>query len=287
MTNALYDALGPRGKRKALLGSIVSAIILVAAAVWVLVQLAAQGQLDGALWAVLVNGNFLVLLMGGLLGTLAAAGMAVLLSLLVGIVLAMARLSLRRWLRVVTRWWIELFRGMPPLLLIFFIYLGAPALGADVSPYWALVLGLMLYNSSVMGEIFRAGILSLPKGQSEAAYSIGMRRGATMRLILLPQAVRSMLPALLNQVITLLKETSLGFIIGYVELLRDGRTAVEFLGGQYSLPVYTGIAVIYIGMNLLIAWLARRLTRKRQSRQTRPPRPLPPRTAEIALNERA
>jgi glutamate transport system permease protein len=128
------------------------------------------------------------------------------------------------------------------------------------------VAGLTLYNSAVLGEIFRAGILSLPKGQTEAAYAIGLRRGQTLRIILLPQAIRRMLPALVSQLVTLLKDTSLGFVIGYSELLRNGRTAVEFLGGRYSIPIYTAIAVIYIVVNgslsLLASWLDRRTRRQ-------------------------
>jgi glutamate transport system permease protein len=132
--------------------------------------------------------------------------------------------------------------------------------------FWALVAGLTLYNSAVLGEIFRAGILSLPQGQTEAAYAIGLRRGQTLRLILVPQAVRRMLPALISQLVTLLKDTSLGFVIGYTELLRNGRTAVEFLGGRYSIPIYTAIAVVYIAVNASLSLLARWLDRRTQRR---------------------
>ena len=139
--------------------------------------------------------------------------------------------------------------------------------------FWALVAGLTLYNSAVIGEIFRAGILSLPRGQTEAAYAIGLRRGQTLRLILIPQAVRRMLPALISQLVTLLKDTSLGFVIGYAELLRNGRTAVEFLGGRYSIPIYTAIAVVYIAVNTSLSFLARwldRRTRRRFGQTVRP-----------------
>ena len=163
--------------------------------------------------------------------------------------------------------------GLPLLLLILFLFLGLPAVGVTVSTFWALVAGLTLYNSAVIGEIFRAGILSLPKGQTEAAYSIGLRRGQTLGLILIPQAVRLMLPALISQAVTLLKDTSLGFVIAYAELLRTGRNAVEFLGGRYSIPVYTAIAVIYIAVNASLSFLARwldRRTRRRLGRTVQP-----------------
>jgi len=156
---------------------------------------------------------------------------------------------------------------VPLLLLILFMFLGLPAVGVTVSSFWALVLGLTLYNGAVLGEIFRAGIRSLPKGQTEAAYAIGLRRGQALRLVLLPQAVRLMLPALVSQLVTLLKDTSLGFVIGYAELLRSGRNAVEFLGGRYSIPIYTAIAVVYIAVNGSLSFLARWLDRRTRNRR--------------------
>jgi len=155
--------------------------------------------------------------------------------------------------------WVEIFRGLPLLLLIFFIFLGAPQLGVVVPTFWALTLGISLYNSAVMSEIFRAGIAALPRGQAEAAAAIGMRKTQILRIILLPQAIRIMLPALISQVVTIVKETSLGFVIGYTELLRSGRVAVEYLGGQYAIPVYVLIAAIYLLMNIGLSKLARRI----------------------------
>jgi glutamate transport system permease protein len=206
------------------------------------------------------------LLARGLVATLRAALLAMVLSMLVGALLAVGRLSSRSWLAKATGAWVELFRGVPLLLLILFVFLGLPALGVTVSTFWALVAGLTLYNSAVIGEIFRAGILSLPRGQTEAAYAIGLRRGQTLRIILLPQAVRRMLPALVSQLVTLLKDTSLGFVIGYTELLRNGRTAVEFLGGRYSIPIYTAIAVVYIAVNTSLSFTARWLDRRTRQR---------------------
>ena len=260
----LYDAAGPRGRRRILLGS-VAGVLLVAAVLGVAVaRLAAKGSLDPELWRVLTDGAVQRLIGRGLVATLRAAGVAMALSIAVGAVLAVGRLSRRAWVARPAGAWVELFRGLPLLLLIFFLFLALPAVGVTISVFWALVAGLTLYNSAVLGEIFRAGILSLPKGQTEAAYAIGLRRGQTLRLILVPQAVRRMLPALISQLVTLLKDTSLGFVIGYAELLRNGRTAVEFLGGRYSIPIYTAIAVVYIAVNASLSFLARWLDRRTQ-----------------------
>ena len=269
----LYDTVGPRGRRRILVGS-VAGVVLVAVVVGAAVaRLAAKGRFDPELWRVLTQGDVQRLLADGLAATLRAAAFAMVLSMAVGGLLAIGRLSRRRWLAMPVGAWVELFRGLPLLLLILFLFLGLPAVGVTVSTFWALVAGLTLYNSAVIGEIFRAGILSLPKGQTEAAYAIGLRRGQTLRLVLVPQAVRLMLPALISQAVTLLKDTSLGFVIAYAELLRVGRNAVEFLGGSYSIPIYTAIAVIYIAVNASLSFLARwldRRTRRRYGRTVQP-----------------
>jgi glutamate transport system permease protein len=269
----LYDTVGPRGRRRILLGSI-AGVLGVAAVVGVAVaRLAAKGSFDPELWRVLTEGAVQRLIGRGLVATLRAAVVAMVLAMAMGAVLAVGRLSRRAWVARLAGAWVELFRGLPLLLLILFLFLALPAVGITISVFWALVAGLTLYNGAVFGEIFRAGILSLPRGQTEAAYAIGLRRGQTLRLILVPQAVRRMLPALISQLVTLLKDTSLGFVIGYAELLRNGRTAVEFLGGRYSIPIYTAIAVVYIAVNaslsLLARWLDRR-TRRRFGQTVRP-----------------
>jgi len=260
----LYDTVGPRGRRRILLGSVAGVLLVVAVLGVAVARLAAKGSLDPELWRVLTEGAVQRLIGRGLAATLRAAVVAMVLSMAVGAVLAVGRLSRRAWVARPAGAWVELFRGLPLLLMILFLFLGLPAVGITISVFWALVAGLTLYNSAVLGEIFRAGILSLPKGQTEAAYAIGLRRGQTLRLILVPQAVRRMLPALISQLVTLLKDTSLGFVIGYAELLRNGRTAVEFLGGRYSIPIYTAIAVVYIAVNASLSFLARWLDRRTQ-----------------------
>jgi glutamate transport system permease protein len=269
----LYDVAGPRGRRRILLGSVAGVLLVVVVLGAAVARLAAKGSFDAELWRVLTESAVQRLIGRGLVATLRAALVAMVLSMAVGAVLAVGRLSRRAWVARPAGAWVELFRGLPLLLLIFFLFLALPAVGITISVFWALVAGLTLYNGAVFGEIFRAGILSLPRGQTEAAYAIGLRRGQTLRLILVPQAVRRMLPALISQLVTLLKDTSLGFVIGYAELLRNGRTAVEFLGGRYSIPIYTAIAVVYIAVNaslsLLARWLDRR-TRRRFGQTVRP-----------------
>lgn len=267
-TTVLYDAPGPRTRARIRLQSIVGGLALAALTGLVLWRLADQGQLAGERWRILGEPAVIRTLLVGLRSTLQAAAVAMVLSLVAGLLLAVGRLSENRLLQGAVRGWIELFRGLPLLLVIFFLYLGAPSVGVRLNVFWSLVLGLALYNSAVIAEVVRAGVLSLPRGQREAALALGLTRGQTLRLVLLPQAVRIMLPALISQVVTLLKDTSLGFVIAYSELLRTGRNVVEFLGGSYSLPVYTAIAVVYIAINMALSSLARWLDR-RQGRVAR------------------
>ncbi len=262
----LYDVAGPRGRRRIAVGGAVGVLVIGALLGLAIARMASKGAFDAELWRVLTRGDVQRLLGRGLVATLEAAGIAMALSLVLGALLAVGRLSPRAWLARPVGAWVELFRGLPLLLLILFVFLGLPQLGIDVPTRMALIVGLTLYNSAVIGEIFRAGILSLPHGQTEAAQAIGLGRGQTLRLILLPQAVRRMLPALVSQLVTLLKDTSLGFVIGYTELLRNGRTGVEFLGGRYSIPIYTGIAVVYIAVNASLSYAARLLDRSTRRR---------------------
>jgi glutamate transport system permease protein len=204
-------------------------------------------------------------LVAGLVATLQAFVVAAVLALAFGAVFAAARLSDHAWIRTPAAAVVEFFRGIPLLVLIFLLYFGMGT-GAFV----AVVVGLMLYNGSVLAEIFRAGVLAVPRGQREAAYALGMRKTRVMVSVLLPQALTAMLPTVISQLVVLLKDTALGFIIQYQELLYQGR----YIGSQIQLdspiiPVAMVIAVIYIGMCLLLSGFATYLERRlRQGRRS-------------------
>jgi glutamate transport system permease protein len=286
-TAVLYDVPGPKARRRSQLLSVAGAVVLALLAVLVVQRLASRDQFEGERWAVLKDPDVRQLLVDGLVGTLKAAATAMVLSLVVGILLAVGRLSETAWIRIPVRVWVELFRGLPLLLVIFFLFLGGPSVGADVSVFWALVVGLTLYNSAVIAEIVRAGVLSLPRGQREGALAIGLRPVQAMRYVLLPQALRVMLPAMISQVVVLLKDTSLGFVIGYLELLRAGRNVVEFLGSSYSLPIYLTVALVFIVVNLALSSLAKAIDR-RQGRSGKAPTTVRPgQPAGVALADEA
>ena len=266
MSTVLYDAIGPRTRRRIQVGTALATVVvlaLVAVAVW---RLGSNGQLEGERWLQLLDPDLRSLLGTALWNTLKAAALAMALSMVVGALLAVGRLSLRAWIRVPVGLFVEFFRGLPLLLLILFAALGLPQLGLSFSVLWYLVIGLTAYNGAVLAEIFRAGILSIDRGQREAGLAIGLRPTQVLWIILVPQAVRRMLPALISQLVTLLKDTSLGFVIAYPELLRTGQGAVEFLGSRYALQVYLAVAAIYIAVNFALSSLARWLDRRQQRR---------------------
>ncbi|MEJ2890453.1 amino acid ABC transporter permease [Actinomycetospora aeridis] len=265
-TITLYDVPGPRAKaRNATVGALTVAVVigLLAIIVW---RLAATGQLDARVWEWILYENVQLALVDGLIATLQAFASGAVLALALGAVLALGRLSDHRWLRTVSTWIVELFRAVPLVVLMFLFYYGLPSAGITVSSYAAVVLGLMLYNGAVLAEVFRAGVLAVPRGQSEAAYALGLRKSGVMRFVLLPQAVRSMLPAIVSQLVVLLKDSALGFLITYPELLFQA----QYLGSNAALgspliPVAMVVAVIYITLCLLLSalasWLERRTRR--------------------------
>ncbi len=262
---AFGDELGPRGRRRALLASVVGAGVLLLLLLVALARLQDRGQLDGDRWSEVLSADGTQLLAGGLVKTLQAAALAIALSVLLGTVMALGRLSRVRALRWLAGAYVELFRALPSLLLILFSFLALPdllqslpaglGLPERVSRYSALVLGLTLYNSAVMCEIVRAGVASLPKGQSEAAIALGLRGGQVQRLVVLPQAVARMLPSLIAQGVVVLKDTSYGFVIGFEELLRRGQFAGEVTGDL--LQAYVVVAAVYVGVCLALSALAR------------------------------
>lgn len=261
MTNSvLYEAPGPRARRRSLIASVITGAVLLGGLAWVLVELGSKGQLTAEKWGPLIdptNGTFATLwtLLGeGLVNTLLAAALAMAFSLAIGTVLAILRITSAPWYRWGVIGVVELLRGIPVVIAIFFAARVLPSFGIDLSMLWFLVIGLTVYNSVIIAEIVRAGVLALPKGQAEAAYAIGMRRGQVLATVQLPQAFRAMLPALISQLVVIVKDTSLGFIIGYLDTVRQGQVIIQNLNNP--IQTYFVIAVVFIIINYALSRLA-------------------------------
>ncbi|MEO6503180.1 MAG: amino acid ABC transporter permease [Jatrophihabitantaceae bacterium] len=255
-TPVLYDVQGPRARRRVLISSVIGGLVLLVLIGLAARRLAANGQFEYAKYKpFFTEPQLYERLWEGLQNTLHAAAWAIVLAGVLGVLLAFGRLSRQPLIRLPAIGIIEFFRGVPLLLLIFALFLAFPiVVGTDLPALWALVLALTLYNGAVIAEIIRAGVQAIPKGQTEAAYAIGLSRGQTLRIVLLPQAVRVMLPALISQLVVLLKDTSLGFVIGFSELLRTGGQLVQVL--RNPLQLYLAVALIYILINSALSALA-------------------------------
>lgn len=251
MSSVLYDVPGPKARRASLIGSIVGGVAIAGLLWWAITVLAQQGIFEAQRWAVFQIPDVWVLIGNGILATLSAAAVAAVIAFPLGLVLCLMRISDVAWIRIPTRIVLEFLRGMPVVLMMFFVLL-VFATGS----FTAVVAGLVLYNSAIFAEIIRAGIQSLPKGQREAGLAIGLTSFASRRSIELPQAIRRMLPSLVAQLVVLLKDTSLGYIVSYEELLRKVQIMADFLGPAYLFPVFFVAAAIYIAINFSVSRLA-------------------------------
>ena len=261
----LGDVLGPRGRRRVLVASIVSAVVLAWFVLVAFRRLSESGQLAGEKWSLFKDPAILKFLGSGLVTTLQLAGVSMTLALVFGSLLALGRLAKNAPTRWLTGGWVEIFRAIPLLLMIYFSARGLPRLDIDLPGFWYVVIGLTLYNSAVLAEIFRAGILSLDRGQTEAASAIGMTYWQTMLLVVIPQAFRRMVPAIVSQLITLLKDTSLAFIVPLEELLRRA----FIVGDQPGKPLLQSLfiaALIYVAVNFTLSRVARRLEVRQRRR---------------------
>lgn len=271
-TSVLFDAPGPRARARHLLYSVITGVLLVAAVAWVVWKLDDAGQLQSQIFERLFASNIFNALLDGLRKTLIAAAISIVSSLVFGLLLAVARLSdhaLVRWPAVVV---VEFFRAVPLLLMIivlFFFYSATLHMDRETAALLGLVSGLTLYNGSVLCEVFRAGIHAVPRGQSEAAYAIGLRKTQVMTTVLTPQAIRFMLPSIISQCVVVLKDTSLGFLITYDELLRQAKSIATYVGS--SLMTYLLVALIYIALNSILSIAAVRVeARLSRSKKGRP-----------------
>ncbi|MBE8473668.1 amino acid ABC transporter permease [Streptomyces justiciae] len=272
MSSVLYDTPGPRAKRRNVILSVVFFALLLLLAWWVWSALDDKGQLEWSLWKPFTQSEaWTTYLLPGLGETLKAAALAMVIALPLGAVFGIARLSDHRWVRGVAGTVVEFFRAIPVLLLMLFaneVYARSTDVGTENRPLYAVVTGLVLYNAAVLAEVVRAGILALPKGQTEAAQAVGLRKGQTMTLILLPQAVTAMLPAIVSQLVVIVKDTALGGVmIGFTELLSERAT----LAANYAnvIQSFVVVAIIYIIVNFLLtsfaSWLEKRLRRSKKS----------------------
>jgi glutamate transport system permease protein len=264
---SLYDEPGPRGKRQIRLWSIVSSLAIAGFVAAGIHQFASNGQLDADKWTPFLDWRIWQFLMVGLSGTLQAAALVAVLGGSLGLLLALGRLNRNPIIRWFCTGYIEIARTVPVLLLIYLMLFGLPQLGLNFPLIWKLVIPLTIANSAVFAEIIRAGVLGLPSGQTEAALSLGLSRRQTNRWVVLPQSLRIVSPLLVTQLVSLIKDTSLGFIVAFTELLYRGQVLAAY--NQLLIQTFIVVTLIYLSFNGLLSIFASRLRdapqRKRRS----------------------
>ncbi|MDO7867672.1 amino acid ABC transporter permease [Nocardioides jiangxiensis] len=252
--SVLFDSPGPRTRARHRIYSVLAALLLLLAAAWVIKGLDEHGQFAYAKWEAFVTPSYVqALLVDGLLKTLEMAVLAIAGAVLLGAALGLGKLSERRWIRWPAAAIVEFFRATPVLLLMIFIWYRL-GINEDSSGFLAVVLALTLYNGSVLAEVLRAGINAVPKGQSEAAYAIGMRKSQVMSIVVVPQAVKIMFPAIIAQCIVALKDTALGTAVLAPGLMYVGKAIYNEQHNQ--VPTVLVVALLYVTVNLLLLWLA-------------------------------
>ncbi len=262
--SVLFDDLGPRGRRMTRIVSIL-AIGVVAALVGIATnRLADKGVFAEEMWQPFTIWTTYSGLFRAFGRILQAAAFAMVVACLVGALMALARLARNRPLRWISGIYVELFRAIPVYVLITFAFFGLPQFHVQLPAYWSLVLGLSLYNSAMLAEIFRAGILSLDRGQTEAATALGMTYWQSMLQVVVPQAARRMIPGLISQLVALLKDTSLGGALTYFEVLKQSQIIANFYGNL--LPMLFAAAVIYMSVNMVLSAIARKLEVRQRRR---------------------
>ena len=270
-TRVLFDEPGPRGRARIRLFTLVGLVFVAGVVALVLYQFYRSGQLGRSRWVVFLQPAYLGFLWQGFLGTITATALAAVFAFPLGVVLALGRLSrvgVVRWLSV---GYIELFRSVPLLLLVYAFLLALPRFGVNLPILWKLVVPIVLVNVAALAEIFRAGILAVDRGQAEAAAALGLREGTAMRTVILPQAVRIVVPTLVTQLVALLKDSTLGFVVSYPELLKQANNLTVYT--RLLVQTFLVVTTIYVLVNLLLSrlatWSERRLSTRTSTRAAR------------------
>ncbi|GAA1202770.1 amino acid ABC transporter permease [Prauserella alba] len=271
--SVLYDVPGPKARARNAVYTVLFLLALAGVGWWIIATLAEKDQLTWQKWGPFFTEGqvWTTFIFPGLLNTLTAAGLAIVIALPLGSLFGIMRLSDHLWIRVPAGVVVEFFRAVPVLILMVFadqFYAEYTDIDSDYRPLMAVVTALVLYNGAVLAEVVRAGIQSLPAGQAEAAKAIGMRKTQTMTNVLLPQAVTAMLPAIVSQLVVVLKDTALGgAALGFADLFSQIRPIANNYFAN-TIATMTIVAVIYILLNNLLTAAAGWLEKWSRQRKT-------------------
>ncbi|WP_435129322.1 amino acid ABC transporter permease [Actinacidiphila sp. bgisy144] len=269
----LFDPPGPRGRARIAVATALS-LLVCAALVWLAVrQFARHGQLDAAKWNLFTQQAVIRYLLKGLWATVRVTLVSAAIAVPCGALLALGRLARNRPVKWLAGLYVETMRAVPLLLLIYAFLFGLPSAGVRLPLFWQLVWPIVITNAAVFAEIFRAGVRALPRGQTEAAHALGLGYWPAMRLVVLPQAVRATAPSLIGQLVRLLKDSTLGYVVSFLELLNSAKVLGEY--DHTIVQSYLVVAAMYVVVNSLLAtaagqWERRLGPARRRGRRRRP-----------------
>jgi glutamate transport system permease protein len=261
MSSVLFDVPGPRARARHRLIGAITALVLLAGLAWAIWRLYENNQFEYEKWEPFVTPAIVQDLWSGLLVTLQIAVVSIVFANIFGMLFAVGRLSdhwLISWPCFVV---VEFFRAVPVLMMVFFLSI---KYASEIGKFWVIVIPLILYNGSVLAEVFRAGILAVPKGQLEAGSSIGLRKYQLMTIILIPQAVTAMLPAIISQCVVALKDSALAFVIPFDEIVSVGNDIRNEFHNSFATAIVLAVVFIVINYSLsrLAIWVERRVARR-------------------------
>ena len=258
--DVLYEAPGPKARRRIAAATAVSLVLLAALLAAVVRQFAVTGQLNARYWSIFLRPTTWRFIGEGLLGTVRVALAAGVCTFAMGMLLMMGRLSRYALLRAPCTALVELSRGIPTLLFVYFFFLVAPQLGIRLPAFWRIALPVAISATGTVAETLRSGVNAVPRGQREAAVSLGMRSASVFFKIVFPQGFRYVIPALISELVIVLKDTTFAYVVNYADLMQNAKVLISNYDALLS--VYLVIAVIYILINYLInrlsVWVAHR-----------------------------
>lgn len=255
--NALYEAPGPKTRRKIAIGTVLASLAVAGLVFLVVRQFYITGQLNERYWSFFGKFTTWRFLGEGLLGTVEAAAGAGAMAFGLGLLLMLGRRSDYKIVRGICTVVVEFTRGVPTLLLIYFFFLVVPQFGIKLPAYWKASIPIALSASGIVSEVLRSGVNAVPKGQSEAAVSLGMRKWRLFFRILFPQAIRFVIPALISEIVIVVKDTTFAYVVNFADMMQNARVLISNYDSLVS--VYLVVAVIYILINYLLNRLSVRV----------------------------
>lgn len=261
--DALYEEPGPKTRKYIAVGTVISLAALAVLVVCVVRQFYLTGQLDGKYWSFFMRATTWKFLGKGLAGTLEAALAAGLVALVLGFLMMVGRISNSKILRGISTALVEFTRGVPTLLFVYFFFLVVPQMGIKLPAFWKIAAPVAISASGLVAEALRAGVNAVPKGQTEAALSLGMSGKSVFLKVVFPQAIRYVIPSLISELVIVVKDTTFAYVVNFPDLMQNARVLISNYDALLS--VYLIVAIIYIIINYLLnrasVWAARRRNR--------------------------